>query len=74
MREKLKTETSSVLIDSPPEAWVWVKSTLIGETPLPKVSAALGYREVVVIHPETGKVRETVAVSTDAPAVPNLDQ
>jgi len=74
VRKKLQPETSSVLIDSPPGAWVWAKSTLIGETPLLNVSAALGYREVVVIHPETGKVRETVTVSTDATAVPNLDQ
>jgi len=34
----------------------------------------LGYREVAVIHPETGKVGETITVSTDATAVEHFDQ
>ena len=69
-----ETETGSILIDSPPGAQVWVEGTLIGETPLPEISAELGEREVVVIHPETGEVRETVTVSTDTTAVVSLDQ
>ena len=69
-----ETETGSILIDSPPGAQVWVEGTLIGETPLPEISAELGEREVVVIHPETGEVRETVTVSTDTTVVVSLDQ
>ena len=60
-------ETGSILIDGPPGAQVWVEGTLIGETPLPEISAELGEREVVVIHPENGEVRQMVTVGTDAP-------
>ena len=69
-----EAEVGSIVIDGPPGAQVWVEGTLIGETPLPEISAELGEREVVVIHPESGEVRETVTVGADAPAVLSLDQ
>ena len=69
-----ETETGSIRIDGPPGAQVWVEGTLIGETPLPEISAELGEHEVVVIHPETGEIRRTVTVVADAPAVLSLDQ
>ena len=69
-----ETETGSILIDGPPGAQVWVEGTLIGETPLPEITAELGEREVVVIHPETGEVRQTLTVGADEPAVLSLDQ
>jgi hypothetical protein len=61
-----------LLIDGPPGAQVWVEGTLIGETPLPKISAEIGEREVVVIHPEAGEIRETVMVDSESPAVLTL--
>ena len=67
-------ESGSILIEGPPGAQVWVEGTLIGETPLPEISAELGEHEVVVIHPETGEVRQTVTVVADTPAVLSLDQ
>ena len=69
-----ETGTGSILIDGPPAAQVWLEGTLIGETPLPEISAELGEREVVVIHPENGEVRQTVTVGADATAVVSLDQ
>jgi hypothetical protein len=67
-------ETGSILIDGPPGALVWVEGTLIGETPLPEITVELGEREVVVIHQETGEVRQTLTVGADEPAVLSLDQ
>ncbi len=65
--------TGHILIDGPPGAQVWVEGTLIGETPLPEISAEIGEREVVVIHPEAGEIRQTVMVDSESPAVLTLE-
>ena len=64
--------TGLILIEGPPGAQVWVEGQLIGETPLPEISADVGDREVVVLHPETGEVRQTVVVDADSPAILTL--
>ena len=61
-----------ILVDGPPGAQVWVEGTLIGETPLPEISAQIGEREVVVIHPEAGEIRQTVLVDAESPTVLTL--
>ena len=64
--------TGLILIEGPPGAQVWVEGQLIGETPLPEISADVGDREVVVLHPEAGEVRQTVVVNADSPAILTL--
>ena len=64
--------TGYIVIDGPPGAKVWIEGTLIGETPLPEISAEIGAREVVVIHPEAGEIRQTVVVESESPAVLTL--
>jgi hypothetical protein len=64
--------TGLILIEGPPGAQVWVEGQLIGETPLPEISADVGDRDVVVIHPEAGEVRQTVVVDADSPAILTL--
>ena len=66
--------TGYILIDSPPGAQVWVEGTLIGETPLPEISAGVGEHEVVVIHPDAGEVRQTVTVDADSSTILTLVQ
>ena len=66
--------TGYILIDSPPGAQVWVEGTLIGETPLPEISAGVGEHEVVVIHPDAGEVRQTVTVDADSSTILTLGQ
>lgn len=66
--------TGYILIDSPPGAQVWVEGTLIGETPLPEISASVGEHDVVVIHPDAGELRQTVTVDADSPTILTLGQ
>ncbi len=67
-------DTGYIVIDGPPGAQVWVAGKLIGQTPLPEISAEVGTLEVIVRHPDAGEIRETVTVNTEAPAVLRLAQ
>ena len=64
--------TGLIVIDGPPGAKVWVEGQLVGETPLPEITAEVGTREVVILHPEAGEVRQTVIVDADSPAILTL--
>ena len=64
--------TGLILIEGPPGAQVWIEGQLIGETPLPEISAEVGTLEIVVLHPEAGEVRQTVVVDADSPAILTL--
>ena len=64
--------TGFILINGPPGAQVWVEGTLIGETPLPKITAQIGEREVDVIHTDAGKILKTVVVDSESPSVLTL--
>jgi len=68
-----ESQTVYIQIDAPPGAQVWLEGTLIGETPLPDISAEVGEQEVVVIHPETGEIRRTVIVGADSHTILSLD-
>ena len=67
-------DTGYIVIDGPPGAQVWVEGQLIGQTPLPDISAEVGAHEVIVRHPDAGEIRETVTVDTEAPTVLRLSQ
>ena len=67
-----KQSTGLILIEGPPGAQVWIEGQLIGETPLPEISAEVGTREIVVLYPEVGEVRQSVVVDADSPAILTL--
>ena len=64
--------TGLIVIEGPPGAKVWVEGQLVGETPLPEITAEVGSREVVILHPEAGEVRQTVIVDANSPAILTL--
>ena len=64
--------TGYIVVDGPPGAQVWIEGQLIGQTPLPEISAEVGAREVIIRHPDAGEIRETVTVDPEAPAMLRL--
>jgi PEGA domain len=63
----------SLSLNALPWADVYVDGNHIGQTPLGNLSLPIGTHEVVFRHPDLGERKETVTVSTSAPARLGVD-
>ncbi|MGE3843387.1 MAG: PEGA domain-containing protein, partial [Vicinamibacterales bacterium] len=64
----IEAPNGSVIIEAPDGTEILIDGQPAGMTPVDKVSAAIGTREVVLRHPTLGQRRMTVTVGVDVPA------
>ena len=63
----------SLSINAVPWAEVFVDGTSVGETPIGNIQVPIGPHELVFRNPKLGERRETVVVTTRAPAKVGVD-
>jgi len=70
---RLEMPKGLISINALPWAEVFIDGQRIGETPLGDLPIAIGPHEIVFRHPELGEHRQSVTVTTNAPARVSLD-
>lgn len=70
---KVELPNAPLSLNALPWAEVWVDGKRLGETPIGNYEVRLGPHDVVFRHPELGERRQTVMVTTKAPARVSVD-
>ena len=65
--------TSTLSINARPWAEVFIDGERVGETPIGNLSRRIGRHEIVLRHPELGEQRQTVTLTSRAPARVSVD-